>query len=110
MAELTPERKAELLAYCKIDLLEESEALLIPMFYSDAVGYMSGAGVSIPQEGTDRRAQYDLCVNSLVLDSYEHRGATVTGPLEAENPTFRKKLNQLKFTEPVPNLGTGGGE
>jgi len=109
MAELTTERKAELLAYCRIDLLEESEAVLIPGFYSDAVGYMSEAGVSMPKEGTDRRAQYDQCVNRLVLDSYEHRGTTVTGTPETENPIFRKKLNQLKLTEPVPDLGTGTG-
>ena len=109
MAELKPERKAELLAYCKIDLLEESEALLIPVFYSASVGYMAGAGVSIPREGTDRRALYDLCINTLVLDKYERRSATITGAV-VENPAFRQMLNQLKLTEPVPNSGTGSGE
>ncbi|WP_294855626.1 head-tail connector protein [uncultured Oscillibacter sp.] len=107
MAELTPERKAELLAYCRIDALED-DALLLPGYYSASVGYMAGAGVSVPQEGTDRRALYDLCINYLVLDKYERRSATITGTIVAENPEFVRIKNQLKFTEPVPNLGTSG--
>lgn len=30
-------------------------------------------GVAVPDSGTARAAQYDLCVNYLVLDSWEHR-------------------------------------
>jgi len=106
MAELTDARKAELLAYCRIDALDD-DAVLIPGFYSASVGYMAGAGVSIPQEGTDRRAQYDLCINYLVLDKYERRNMTITGTIVAENPEFVRTKNQLKLTEPVPDLGTG---
>ena len=46
---------------------------LIPLFFSAAVGYLAQAGVSLPEEGTPRRAQYDLCINYLVLDSWENR-------------------------------------
>ncbi|WP_312637141.1 head-tail connector protein [Oscillibacter sp.] len=107
MAELKPERKDELLAYCRIDAPEDT--LLLPGYYSASVGYMAGAGVSIPPDGTDRRALYDQCINYLVLDKYERRSATITGTV-VENPEFVRIKNQLKLTEPVPNSGTGGGE
>ena len=71
---LTEERKAALLAYCKLtELADDPEVeAMIPAFYEAAVGYMDGAGVTEPKEGTARRAQYDLCVNAMVLDSWEH--------------------------------------
>lgn len=106
MAELTEARKAELLAYCRIDALEE-DTLLLPGYYFASVEYMAGAGVSIPPDGTGRRALYDLCINYLVLDKYERRSATITGAV-VENPEFVRIKNQLKLTEPVPNLGTSG--
>lgn len=111
MAELTDARKAEILAYCRIDALDD-DAVLIPGFYSASVGYMAGAGVSIPQADTDRRALYDQCINYLVLDKYERRNMTITGTIVAENPEFVRMKNQLKLTEPepVPDLGTGTGE
>jgi hypothetical protein len=111
MAKLTDERKKELLAYCRIDALDD-DAVLIPGFYSASVGYMTAAGVSIPQEGTDRRAQYDLCINYLVLDKYERRNPTITGTIVAENPEFVRIKNQLKLTEPEPvsDSDTGSGE
>ena len=60
MSELTDARKAELLAYCRIDAVETGEAALIQTLYDSALGYMDQAGVSEPAEGTPRRAQYDL--------------------------------------------------
>ena len=56
---LTEERKAALLAYCKLtELADDPEVeVLIPAFYEAAVGYMDGAGVTEPQEGTARRAK-----------------------------------------------------
>lgn len=83
--------------------------MLLPGYYFASVEYMAGAGVSIPPDGTGRRALYDLCINYLVLDKYERRSATITGAV-VENPEFVRIKNQLKFTEPVPNSGTGGGE
>lgn len=109
MAELTAERKKTLLAYCRIDMLEDGEDGLIGPLYDAAVSYMEQAGVSEPKADTQRRAQYDLCVNYLVLDSYQRRDMTITGTIVAENPAFRRLLNQLKLTEPVPKLGTGVG-
>ena len=106
---LTEERKAALLAYCKLtELADDPEVeAMIPAFYEAAVGYMDGAGVAEPQEGTSRRAQYDLCVNAMVLDSWEHRDLKEPASQVSENVVFRRMLNQLKLTE-VSNLNTDG--
>ncbi len=106
---LTEERKAALLAYCKLtELADDPEVeALIPAFYEAAVGYMDGAGVTEPKEGTARRAQYDLCVNAMVLDSWEHRDLKEPASQVSENVVFRRMLNQLKHTE-VSNLNTEG--
>lgn len=109
--ELKAERKAALLAYCRIDELDAGEAALLESLYGAAVAYMEQAGVSEPAEGTPRRAQYDLAVNYLVLNSYDQRDPIVTGTIVADNPAFRRVLNQLKLTEPVVSesdtTGTG---
>lgn len=106
---LTEERKAALLAYCKLtELADDPEVeALIPAFYEAAVGYMDGAGVTEPQEGTARRAQYDLCINAMVLDSWEHRDLKEPTSQVSENVVFRRMINQLKLTE-VSNLNTEG--
>lgn len=74
---------------------------------------MAQAGVAELEEGTPRRAQYDLCVNALVLDAWDRRDISFVGTSTAENPSFRRLLNQLKLTKPdVSNLdtsGSGGG-
>ncbi len=106
MAELTEERKAALLAYCRIDELGPGEDALIKILFTNAVDYLARAGISEPKAGTDRRASYDLCVNYLVLDSYDRREVTITGTIVAENPAFRRLLNQLKLSEPVSKLDT----
>ena len=106
MSELTDARKAELLAYCRIDAVETGEAALIQTLYDSALGNIDQAGVSEPAAGTPRRAQYDLCVNYLVLDAYDRRDMTITGTTVAENPAFRRIMNQLKLSEPVSESGT----
>ncbi len=77
---------------------------LIPPLYEAAVGYMEGAGVAVPELGTARAAQYDLCVNALVLEGWERREVSITGVSVVENPAFRRLLNQLKLTEPGVSL------
>lgn len=69
---------------------------------------MAQAGISEPPVGTPRRAQYDLCVNAMVLDSWDRREISVSGTV-SENPAFRRVMNQLKMTENVSNLDTSGG-
>lgn len=105
MAELTAARRAALLAYCRIDELTSDEEALLQASYDSAVSYMEQAGVSEPAAGTARQAQYDLCVNAMVLSDWDTRGAD-SGSSIYENPVFRRRLNQLKHTELVSNLDT----
>ena len=111
---LTDERYTSLLAYCKLTELEGDPEVqsLIPLFFSAAVSYMAQAGISEPEEGSPRRAQYDLCVNRMVLDSWERRDAAITSTVVTDNPAFRQMINQLKLTEPrdVSDLDTSGGD
>lgn len=99
--------KSRLMAYCRIDALEEGEEILLHGLYDAAVSYMAQAGISEPKEATPRRAQYDLCVNALVLDGYDRRDMTITGTIVADNPSFRRMIVQLKLTEPVSDSDTG---
>ena len=103
-------RRASLLAYCRIEEPTAEELLTLEGLYDAAVGYLEQAGVSEPEEGTPRRAQYDLCVNFMVLRDFDLREATITGTIVNDNPAFRRLLTQLKLTEPdVSNLDTSGG-
>lgn len=96
-----PEEKlAGLLAYCRIDEPDETELALLDTLYDAAVGYLDNAGVSQPEDGTPRAAQYELAVNSLVLDAYDRREAATSGAL-SDNPAFRRLIVQLKLTEPA---------
>lgn len=115
MPEPSEERLSALLAYCKLtELRDDPEVqLLIPAFYADAVGYLEGAGISQPLEGTTRRAVYELLINYMVLDAWDSRDKTITGTIVNDNPAFRRRLTQLKLTEPaedVSNLDTSSGE
>jgi hypothetical protein len=92
-------RRASLLAYCRIDALEDGEEMVLAGLYEAAVAYMDQAGISEPPEGTPRRAMYDLCVNALVLDSWDSRGTSVATSVIADNIAFRRRINQLKMTE-----------
>lgn len=98
---LSEERKQSLMAYCRIDVLEEGDEALLQTLYDAAIGYMTNAGVREPEEGTPRRAQYDLCINFMVLRDFDLRDAQVDGAIQ-DNPAFRRLLNQLKLTEPEP--------
>ena len=62
-------------------------------------GFLVGAGISPPASGTPRAAQYDLCVNFMVLRDFDRRDAQVSGTV-SDNPAFRRLINQLKLTEP----------
>ena len=96
------ERLSEIAAYCRV----EADDAELPGFVDAAAAYLSGAGVSEPEDGTARFAQYLQCVKYLALDLYDRRDAAVDGTL-GDNPAFRRMLNQLKLTEPVPDSGTG---
>ena len=97
------DRLADIAAYCKVDA-DDAE---LPGFVNAAAAYLAGAGVSEPEDGTARFAQYLQCIKYLALDLYDRREPTITGTIVATNPVFRAMLNQLKLTEPVPESGTG---
>ena len=96
---MTDERRASLLAYCRIEEPTTEELLTLESLYDAAVGYLEGAGISQPPEGTPRRAQYDLAVNFMVLRDFDMRDAEVAGAIQ-DNPAFRRLITQLKLTEP----------
>lgn len=98
MTEWNDRLKARLMAYCRIDVLEDGDENLLKDAYYSAVSYMEEAGIWEPPEGTARRAKYDLCINALVDDEYDRRDVTITGTIVADNPSFRRKFNQLKRT------------
>ena len=52
------DRLADIAAYCKVDA-DDAE---LPGFVDAAAAYLSGAGVSEPEDGTARFAQYLRCV------------------------------------------------
>ena len=89
------------MAYCRIDVLEDGEEDLLKTLYLSAVAYLAGADISEPEADTPRRAQYDLCVNFMVLRDFDLREATITGTIVNDNPAFRRLLTQLKLTEPM---------
>lgn len=91
--------RAELMAYCRLDELDPSEYDLLDEMYEDAVSQMEEAGVREPPAGTTRRCQYNQCIKAIVLNSYDNRG-TISASAVADNPAFRRRIMQLKLTEP----------
>ncbi len=99
---LSEERKASLLAYCKLtELADDPDVqVLLPALYDGAVEYLADAGIQEPEEGA-ARARYDLCVNYLVLAAMDQRDAAVVGSTVTDNPVFRRILTQLKLSQPA---------
>ena len=106
---LTEERRASLLAYCRIEAPTPGELATLETLYDAAVGYLEAAGVAQPPEGTTRRAQYDLAVNFMVLRDFDLRDAEVAGTIQ-DNPAFRRLVTQLKLTEPSVSESDTDGE
>ena len=103
---LTDERRRALAEYCRVD----DDDPLLDGFFAAAAGYMETAGVREPDSGAPRAAQDDLCGNYLVRDMYDRRDVSFAGTVVADNPAFRRMMNQLKLSEPVSNSGTGSEE
>lgn len=90
------------MTYCRLDELTAEETDLLKGFYEDAVGYMTTAGVTEPAKGP-RLAQYNVCVAAMVLDAWDHRGTQTGDKALADNPAFRRRIHQLKLSEPEPS-------
>lgn len=108
MADVSVTRLAELAAYCRMDDSSPDDETLLRQLYLSAVDQMSVAGISEPTS-QGRKASYDLCINYMVADALDRRAREVSGTF-SENRAFRRLMNQLKQSEPVPESGTGGEE
>lgn len=95
------DRQASILSYCRIDDPTPEDLSLLEDFHADAVSYMSNAGVAEPKAGSARLPPYNTCILAMVLDAWENRGTQTADKAFADNPAFRRRLNQLKRTEPV---------
>lgn len=104
------DRQASILSYCRIDDPTPEDLILLEGFHADAVSYMLDAGVAEPEAGSARLPQYNTCILAMVLDAWENRGTQTADKAFADNPAFRRRLNQLKRTEPVTvsESDTGG--
>lgn len=98
------ERRAALVTYCRLDELTADEEALLESCYEDAVSYMTTAGVAEPTTAP-RLAAYNLCVNALVLDAWDHRGTQTGDKALVDNPAFRRRIDQLKLSEPSESDG-----
>lgn len=88
-------------AYMRVD--GDADDLVVTECVQAARAYMAGAGISLPAQGTPRRASYDICVHRMALDDYDERRGVIHEKAE-ESPAFRRRFNQLKFNEPMSNL------
>ena len=95
------ERQASILSYCRIDDPTPEDLTLLEGFFADAVSYMCDAGVAEPEAGSARLPQYNTCILALVLDAWDNRGIQTGDKALTDNPAFRRRMNQLKLTEPV---------
>lgn len=84
-------------AYMRVD--GDSDDAVVEQCVIAARDYMTTAGVALPPDGTPRRASYDICAHRMALDDYDERMGTAHERAE-ENPAFRRRLNQLKLSEP----------
>ena len=99
---LTEERRAALLAYCRIEEPTAEELLTLGTLYDAAVGYLEGAGVTRPgPENAGRLALWLSVMLAMVLDEYDQRGAQFDAGKLQDNPVFRRKLTQLKLSEGI---------
>lgn len=106
--ELSQEELAAAKAYMKVD--GDDDDAVVTQCVIAARDYMTTAGVALPPSGTLRRASYDICAHRMALDDYDERMGTAHERAE-ENPAFRRRLNQLKLSEPQGSkLDTGADD
>ena len=95
------EFKAQVLAYCREPEPDDADLMVLNQAWDSAKSYLEGAGISQPPaENTARRSQWLSVMLAMVLDEYDQRGGQFTEGKLQDNPVFRRKLNQLKLTEP----------
>ena len=95
------EFKAQVLAYCREPEPDAESLLVLNQAWDSSAAYLEGAGVTQPPAENTARTALGLSVMlPMVLDEYDPRGAQFTESKLQDNPAFRRRLNQLKLTEP----------
>ena len=95
------ELKAQVLAYCREPEPDTADLMVLNQAWDSAKSYLEGAGVSQPPaENTARRSLWLSVMLAMVLDEYDQRGGQFEQGKLQDNSVFRRKLNQLKLTEP----------
>ena len=89
-----------LAVYCRIDEpVSPEDTLLLEDIYHAAIGELASQGVEEPEAGENnipRRALFNRCVDSLVLNMWDLRAAVVDKAM-VENPAFTSKMNRLRL-------------
>lgn len=93
---LTPQELAAAKAYMKVD---DDDSVVTECVLA-AREYLAQAGVSLPGLESPRRRLYDLACHALALGDYDERSPEIIGTTVTENRQLRRKINQLKWTEP----------
>lgn len=92
---------SNVLAYCQEPEPDEGDLMVLNQAWDSAKSYLEGAGVTQPPgSNTARTALWLSVMCAMVLDEYDQRGGQFTEGKLQDNPVFRRKLNQLKLTEP----------
>lgn len=95
------EYKPLVLAYCQEPEPDEADLLALNQAWDSAEAYLEGAGVTRPAPENAKRLSLWLGVMlPMALDEYDQRGAQFDAGKLQDNAVFRRKLNQLKQTEP----------
>lgn len=102
---VSADRLAAAKAYLRVEGSED-DGLILDLCRA-GMEYLANAGISEPEPGSGREAQYQLVLSALVLSNYDLRDPVITGTIVSQNPVFRQMLTQLKLTEPpVPESDT----
>ena len=90
---------------------DEDDLRTITEAWDGAAAYLKGAGVAAPQETDELWPLWFEVMKGLTLDGFDQRGAQFEQGKLADNPSFRRKLNQLKFASlpDVSDSDTQGG-
>lgn len=95
------EYRAQVLAYCREPEPDEADLLALDQAWDSGAAYLEGAGAARPPaEDAARTALWLSVMCALTLDEYDQRGAQFEQGKLQDNPAFRRKLVQLKLSEP----------
>ena len=95
-------------AYCMEPAPGTSDLLMLHQAWDAAVAYLLGAGVSEPEDTDPTWPLWLQVICALTLDIYDQRGAQFDAGKLADNPTWQRRKNQLKF-EALPADDAAGG-